>query len=154
MINIIGTFNCKADAKGRVTIPSSLKDQLLPIMDEGFVLKYGRFSKCLELHPRSQYNAMMMRLKEKDQFDPVNVMALRKFVEGAQLVKIDDSNRIQIPKDLAVYSGITKEVVVTATIDIIEIWDKAQYDEVNNIEPEKYGKILKSAFGQNDKQVP
>ena len=153
MINIIGTYNCKADAKCRVSIPSGLKDQLIPLLDDGFVLKYGRFSRCLELYPKARYNEMMLGLREKDQFDPENVNALRKFVEGAQIVKIDGSNRLQIPKDLAVYAGIGKEVVLTATIDIIEVWDRVSYDEVNNMKPEQYSKMLKSAFGINDKPI-
>ena len=153
MINIIGTFNCKADAKCRVTIPSSLKTQLVPLINDGFVIKHGRFSRCLELYPISEYNRMMKELKEKDLFDPENVRTLRKFVEGAQLVNIDESNRLQIPKVLAEFAGIKKEVVITATIDIIEIWDKEGYDAENDIGNDEYKVMLKTAFGKNDKPV-
>lgn len=153
MINIIGTYNCKADAKGRVTIPSGLKAQLVPLMNEGFVIKHGRFSRCLELYPVSEYNRMMAELKQKDLFDPENVRTLRKFVEGAQLVNIDDNNRLQIPKVLAAYAGVKKEVVITATIDIIEIWDKQAYDAENDIGNDEYKVMLKTAFGKNDKPV-
>ena len=153
MINIIGTYNCKADAKGRVTIPSGLKTQLVPLMNDGFVIKHGRFSRCLELYPVSEYNKMMAELKGKDLFDPENVRTLRKFVEGAQLVNIDDNNRLQIPKVLAAFAAIKKEVVITATIDIIEIWDKENYDAENDIENDEYKVMLKTAFGKNDKPV-
>ncbi|MFT6049379.1 MAG: MraZ protein, partial [Patiriisocius sp.] len=30
MLNLIGTYECKADAKGRLMMPSSLKKQLTP----------------------------------------------------------------------------------------------------------------------------
>ncbi|UJH68211.1 division/cell wall cluster transcriptional repressor MraZ [Allomuricauda sp. SCSIO 65647] len=153
MINIIGTFNCKADAKGRVTIPSSLMSQLAPLLNDGFVIKHGRFSHCLELYPKSEYNRMMMQLKEKDQFDPDNVRTLRKFVEGAQLVNIDDSNRLQIPKALAEHALIKKEVKITSTINIIEIWDKESYDRANDINRDEFSSMLKTAFGKNDKSV-
>ena len=32
MINLIGTYECKADAKGRVMLPSALKKQLASIL--------------------------------------------------------------------------------------------------------------------------
>ncbi|HBY66814.1 MAG TPA: division/cell wall cluster transcriptional repressor MraZ, partial [Flavobacteriaceae bacterium] len=31
MLNLIGTYECKADSKGRVMMPSALKKQLAPV---------------------------------------------------------------------------------------------------------------------------
>ncbi len=39
VINIIGTYECKADAKGRVMFPAALKKQLHKVIEEGFVIK-------------------------------------------------------------------------------------------------------------------
>ena len=39
MMNLIGTYECKTDAKGRFMMPSSLKKQLNSVVNEGFVLK-------------------------------------------------------------------------------------------------------------------
>ena len=50
MINIIGTYECKADAKGRVMFPAALKKQLKNVMGDGFVIKRSVFNKCLEIH--------------------------------------------------------------------------------------------------------
>ena len=50
VINLIGTYECKADAKGRVMFSSALKKQLQPIINEGFVIKRAVFQPCLELY--------------------------------------------------------------------------------------------------------
>jgi hypothetical protein len=34
---LIGTYECKADAKGRMMLPAALKKQLDPILQDGFV---------------------------------------------------------------------------------------------------------------------
>ncbi len=128
MINIIGTYDCKADAKGRVTIPSGLKNQLTPMMSAGFVIKHSTFRDCLQLHPRKEYDETMEKIKSKGRFNRKYVKMLRQFVSGAQPVSIDDSGRLQIPKDLVAFAGIQKEVVLTAIIDVIEIWDKDRYN--------------------------
>jgi len=54
VINLIGTYECKIDAKGRVMLPSALKKQLLPILEKGFVLKRSVFQPCLELYPMDE----------------------------------------------------------------------------------------------------
>ena len=45
MINLIGTYECKADSKGRVMMPSSLKKQLNSIIHEGFIIKRSTWKK-------------------------------------------------------------------------------------------------------------
>ncbi len=52
--SLIGTYECKADAKGRLMFPSALKKQLAPVMQNGFVLKRAVFQPCLELYPMSE----------------------------------------------------------------------------------------------------
>jgi len=51
MINLIGTYEGKADAKGRLLLSAALKKQLNPILQDGFVLKRSLFQSCLELYP-------------------------------------------------------------------------------------------------------
>jgi len=58
MISILGTYECKADAKGRVMLPSGLKKQVLPVLDDGFVIKRSVFNKCLEIHPMSEWKKL------------------------------------------------------------------------------------------------
>ena len=45
MINLIGSYEVKADAKGRVMIPSGLRKQIQPILNEGFILKRSVLSQ-------------------------------------------------------------------------------------------------------------
>ena len=42
--SLIGTYECKADAKGRFMLPAALKKQLLPVIQNGFVLNELFFS--------------------------------------------------------------------------------------------------------------
>ena len=38
MINIVGTYECKIDIKGRVNVPSAIKKQLATVIHEKFIL--------------------------------------------------------------------------------------------------------------------
>lgn len=127
MNGLIGTYECKADAKGRIAVPAILKGQLSPAMQNGFVLKRGVYQSCLELYPMEQWNELMQKLKRKNRDRRVNNAFIRKFLADSRPVEIDSAGRLLIPKDLAVKVGITKEVVLSTVIDIVEIWDKTKY---------------------------
>ena len=68
MITLIGTYECKIDSKGRLMLPSVLKKQLLPVIENGFVLKRSVFSKCLEIHPVGEWNDLMSEVNKLNRF--------------------------------------------------------------------------------------
>ena len=43
MTNLIGTYECKADSKGRIMFPSALKKQLQNVIGDGFVVIFLTF---------------------------------------------------------------------------------------------------------------
>lgn len=129
MDSIIGTYECKADAKGRLMIPAPLKKQIASSMQEGFVLKRSVFQPCLELYPMSEWNLMMQKINQLNRFVKKNNDFIRRFTAGVKVVEIDALGRLLIPKDLLVFSNITKDVVLSSAVRILEIWDKDLYEK-------------------------
>jgi len=129
VINLIGTYECKADVKGRMTMPSAIKKQLQSILQEGFVLKRSVFQPCLELYPMREWNSLMKDVNKLNRFKKKNNDFIRRFTAGVKVVELDSSGRLLIPKDLKVISGITKDIVVSSQVSILEIWDKDKYEK-------------------------
>ena len=123
VVNLIGTYECKADAKGRLMLPSPLKKQLNSVLDEGFVLKRAVFQPCLELYPMSEWNKLMSKINKLNRFVKKNNDFIRRFTAGVKMVDLDVSGRLLVPKDLHSFAGISKEVVLSSAVNIIEIWD-------------------------------
>ncbi len=130
MINLIGTYECKIDAKGRVALPSALKKQLSSIIENGFVLKRSVFQPCLELYPMSEWDAVMQKVSKLNRFDRKNNDFIRRLTAGLKLIELDASSRLLVAKDLISYSGLQKEIVISSAGNILEIWDKEKYEEV------------------------
>lgn len=128
MSNIIGTYECKIDAKGRLMVPAPLKKQL-PSLEDGFVLKRSVFDKCVELWPKSEWDVMMLKINGLNRFVKKNNDFIRKFMAGVKMVEIDDAGRLLITKDLIDFAGISKDLVLTSKVNIIEIWDKDLYEQ-------------------------
>ncbi|MFD0933504.1 division/cell wall cluster transcriptional repressor MraZ [Psychroflexus salinarum] len=130
MNTLIGSYECKVDTKGRLMLPSGLKKQMLPIIEEGFVLKRSVFQPCLELYPMSQWNLLMDKMDGLNRFNKKNNDFIRKFSAGVKVIEVDASGRLLIPKDLISFAAIEKEIVVSSAINIVEIWDKEKYESV------------------------
>ncbi|MFL0089216.1 division/cell wall cluster transcriptional repressor MraZ [Tenacibaculum maritimum] len=130
MINLIGTYECKIDAKGRMMFSSAFKKQLSAVLQDGFVLKRAVFQPCLELYPMSEWQLMMAKINKLNRFVKRNNDFIRRFTAGVKLVELDASGRILIPKDLCQFAGIQKEIVLSSSVNIIEVWDKEKYEKV------------------------
>lgn len=128
MNSIVGTYECKADAKGRLMIPSALKKQLSVSLQDGFVLKRSVFQPCLELYPMTEWNLMMEKINKLNRFVKKNNDFIRRFTAGVKVVEVDDLGRLLIPKDLVSFSRITKDIVLSSAVNIVEIWDKELYE--------------------------
>ena len=129
MVNLIGTYEGKADAKGRLLLSNALKKQLAPILQEGFVIKRSVFQPCLELYPMSEWNLMMAKVNTLNRFIKKNNDFIRRFTAGVKIVELDSLGRLLIPKDLQVFAEINKNVVLSSAVNIIEIWDKDKYEK-------------------------
>lgn len=151
MINLIGTYECKADAKGRVMLSAPLKKQLLPVLQDGFVLKRSVFQKCLELYPMTEWNAMMQKVNKLNRFRKKNNDFIRLFTAGVKVVEVDTSGRILIPKDLKSFAGIGKELVLSSAVNIVEIWDKEHYENAIESAIDDFADLAEEVMGnEND----
>jgi len=128
--NLIGTYDCNADTKGRVMLPVALKKQLAPVLSEGFVIKRAVFQECLELYPMSEWKLLMEQINKKNRFVKKNNDFIRRFTAGVRMIEVDAAGRLLIPKNLMGIAKIDKQVVLSAAINIVEIWDKATYEAV------------------------
>ena len=150
MINLIRTYECKADAKGRLMISSALKKQLAPVLQEGFVIKRSVFQKCLELYPMQEWNLMMAKINKLNRFVKKNNDFIRRFTAGVKIVEVDASGRLLVPKDLCVFAGVKKEVVLSSAVNIIEIWDKEMYESVIEDTASDFADLAEDVMGNFD----
>lgn len=128
VINIIGTYECKADAKGRVMFPAALKKQLKNVLGDGFVIKRSVFNKCLEIHPMSEWEKVVGQVNKLNRFVKKNNDFIRSYMSGLKVVEVDSAGRFLIPKDLYLFAGLDKELVLSSSVNMIEIWDKESYE--------------------------
>lgn len=127
----IGEFQHTLDDKGRVIIPSRLREGL----GERFVLTRG-IEPCVAVYPLDEWN----RTEEKLINNPMNKKDLRALnrimFSGAMEVDLDKQSRALIPQYLREHAQIDKNVMILGVGDRVEIWNedtwRKYYEEVSD----------------------
>ena len=155
MINILGTYECKADSKGRILLPSPLKKQIASVLKDGFVIKRSVFNKCLEIHPMSEWKKIVDQVNQLNRFVKKNNDFIRSYMSGLKIVNTDSSSRILIPKDLLEFAGLEKQIVLSSSVNIIEVWDKNEYEKSVSKSLKKFGDLAEEVMGnKNFNDIP
>lgn len=147
MNTIVGTYECKIDAKGRLLLPAPLKKQLSASLQDGFVVKRSVFQPCLELYPMSEWELMMQKINKLNRFVKQNNDFIRRFTAGVKIVEIDALGRLLVPKDLVSFSGISKDIVFSSAVNIVEIWDKDLYEKSITNEDVDFATLAEQVMG-------
>ena len=147
MLNLIGVHECKMDAKGRISLPAALKKQLMPAMDDAFVLKRSVFNKCLELYPMQEWNGVMEKVNSLNRFVKKHNDFIRLFTAGVKLVELDGATRVGISPDLKSFANLSGHIVLSAHTGIVEIWDKDAYESAVNVDNDDFGLLAEEVMG-------
>ena len=133
-----GTYEHNIDAKGRLAIPSKLRDELGSV----FYLAMG-VDACLAVYPQSTWD----RFTEKFASLPMSQSkAMRPLFANAAKCELDAQGRIVIPQKLRKYAGLEKEAVIIGVNDRAEIWsaDAWNAQEEEEMTPEKMSACLEA----------
>ncbi|MFD2726916.1 division/cell wall cluster transcriptional repressor MraZ [Hyunsoonleella rubra] len=153
MHSLIGTYGCKVDVKGRLMIPAGMKKQLMPILDDGFVLRRSVFQQCLELYPMAEWQLLMQKMNKLNRFKKKNNDFIRRFSAGARIVEVDSNGRLLIPRDLMGIANISKDIVLSPSINIVEIWDKDLYEKAIDDAAMDFADLAEEVMGQDNDDV-
>ena len=119
-----GKYKHTVDPKGRLFVPSKLRDEL----GEAFYVTLG-LDHCLSVYSDESWAAFMAKLKELSYNE---VKKLRALFAYAADCEPDSQGRILIPAKLREYAGLTKEVVVVGSFDRAEIWSAERWAAIEN----------------------
>lgn len=137
MTNFIGDYQCKIDAKGRITFPSAFKKQITGEYPDKFVIKKDIYEKCLVLYTLDEWERQNELIKaQTNPYNKEHNKFLREFFKGTAELILDANNRLLIPKRLHNEIDDTNEVVLAGQFNKIEIWARTDYESLGNDEDE------------------
>ena len=146
MTQLLGEFDCKLDAKGRLMVPAALKKQLPNAENEGLIINRG-FEKNLVIYPKNVWDAVVADLAKLNIYDQENRAFVRAFTRGATELSLDAAGRVLLPKSLVEYAGIGSDLVLACQLDRIEVWDKKSYEDIFDDVPANFAELAQKVMG-------
>ena len=143
MTNFLGESEVAVDAKGRLMLPARLEKQIPEGLREKFVINRG-FEKCINVYTMDVLNVIHDKVSKLNDFKEDVRRFKRLFLNGATMVELDSAGRMLVPKPLLEYAGITKEAVLTAQGNKMELWDKDSYYAYLRHNSENFGDLANS----------
>ena len=139
----MGEYHHSIDSKGRLIIPSKVRDGL----GENFIVTRG-LDGCLFLYPKIEWDKKIEKFKElPDTKDKRQFMRI--FLSGATICEYDKQGRINIPNPLIEFAKLEKDCIIIGVDEKLEIWSKERWEEFIANNEENLSDIADSLFTSN-----
>lgn len=129
MLNLVGEYRFKLDAKGRLSLPSAFRK----VLPKDLMVTLAPKDECLYVFEPEGFGTWVDAIFEgAGGFNPTSkkhVGLRRKLNSRARSVDVDGSGRIGIPAQQRESAALDKDVVVVGNTDHFEIWDAKRWDE-------------------------
>ena len=131
----MGEFRHNIDAKGRLIIPSKLREQC----GKSVVITRG-FDGCLALYTQEGWNDYYQKLQTLPKTKKEARNFVRIITSRASECEFDKLGRVNIPNVLRLEGKLEKECIIVGVGDHVEIWNQARWEDY-------YDKISESLDG-------
>jgi MraZ protein len=141
MALLIGEFEQTIDAKHRLAISSSLREQIEPKEDgKDFILVLGP-DRHLWLYPDQYYRRLLATLKRSPLPDR-QTRRIDLLFAMARFIKADGQGRVVLPEKSMQRAIISEKVTLVGVFDHIEIWPAQEWDTHVRDSLPTYGEML------------
>ncbi|WCN09720.1 division/cell wall cluster transcriptional repressor MraZ [Marinomonas mediterranea] len=123
-----GIHQISVDAKGRMSLPARLRDELVDEDDNHVVITIDPSSRCLLLYPLDEWEQIQEKLDRLPSFQPQARRLQRLLVGHATDLEIDKAGRVLLPAPLRDFAKLEKKVTLLGQGKKIEIWSLEEWE--------------------------
>ncbi len=119
-----GEFRHTVDSKGRLIVPSRMRDAL----DGDVAVLVTYLDGCIAMFSQEGFARFTQQLMSLERSKEISRDLIRTMGSGTHPDEIDKQGRITVPQKLRDYAGIEKEVVMVGNLDHLEVWDRKAWE--------------------------
>ncbi|AGM26267.1 cell division protein MraZ [Spiroplasma syrphidicola EA-1] len=122
---LLGTYNHTLDDKGRLTIPSKLREQFKA---NKVFISLG-FDGCIDVRSEDEWLKWIAKVASTGQATPEGRALARKVMSMSDETTFDNAGRIKLTVILQEKAQISKDVVIIGNNDHLELWDPIVWEK-------------------------
>ena len=117
------------DSKGRLSVPTRYREQLLENAAGQMVCTIDIHHPCLLLYPLPEWEIIEQKLSRLSSMNPVERRVQRLLLGHASECQMDGAGRLLIAPVLRQHAGLTKEVMLVGQFNKFELWDETTWHQ-------------------------
>ncbi len=118
-----GISSLNLDTKGRLTIPTRYREQLVELCASELVIT-ADMDHCLLIYPKPRWLEIEKKLVAMPTFDDAARNMQRLYIGSAAELEMDGQGRILLPPTLREFAGLDKKVALVGQMNKFELWDE------------------------------
>jgi MraZ protein len=125
-VSFTGIYRHSIDSKGRLIVPSRLRDEL----EENTLSLIAMPDGCIGIWSGEAWRTLEQRLiEQRRSSDLATRRAIRRMGALTLQEQVDSQGRITIPPDLRDAVGVERDVVIVGQYDHAEIWSLERWEQ-------------------------
>lgn len=136
MADFLGSHALNMDAKGRLAIPTRVREDLIASCDGRIVLTAHTEERCVLVYPEPQWQEILPKIQALPNFNKMARRAQRLLIGFATPLEIDSAGRVLVPPTLREYAGLEKKLLLIGQGKRLELWSEERWirwlDEADN----------------------
>ena len=97
-----------------------------------------------------QWKDLISKVNKLNRFKKKNNDFIRRFTAGLKFIELDNTGRLLIPKELTEFANIKREIVLSSSVNIIEIWDKSKYEKTIYDSKSDFAQLAEEVMGDDE----
>lgn len=122
-----GSNHISVDAKGRMSIPTKLRDCLAGAAEGRLVVTVSPSDRCLLMYSADEWHVVEQKITSLPTLNNQTRQLKRMLIGHADDCQMDGSGRILLPAQLREYAYIDRKAVLVGQGSNYEIWDEAHW---------------------------
>lgn len=138
----LGSNAISMDAKGRLAIPSKVRDSLLSESGGHIVVTAHTEERCLLVYPEQQWQQLLPQIESLSSTHRRTAKMRRLLLGFASPLDIDEANgRVLLPPTLREFAGLEKKVMLIGQGKGLELWSEEEWFKYLDAEDDDHNEM-------------
>ncbi|GAB5453320.1 MAG: division/cell wall cluster transcriptional repressor MraZ [Halioglobus sp.] len=119
-----GVHNINMDAKGRMAMPTRLREPLQALCEGRIVVTIDTQTNCLVIYPYPEWEIIAAKIEALPDMQPITRRFKRLKLGYASELELDGNGRVLLPPPLREYAKLEKKLMLAGIGNKLELWSE------------------------------